>query len=449
MIPTADHYWLTNAHVPAALLQETILPQAASQDLVQVDLEIQAGLIQQILPAGTRAEPSARATPVVDLNRRLVWSCFVDLHTHLDKGHIWPRTPNVDGTFNSALELNRADREQHWSEEEVYRRMEFGLKCSYAHGTQAIRTHIDSHGKQAAISWTVFKMLQQKWVDRITLQASALVPVEYFATPEGEQLADRVAEEGGLMGGFVQMNDALDEQLDRVVAMAQERSLNLDLHTDETNDPGSVTLRHVAAAALRRDFRGQIVCGHCCSLSVQSLDEVLKTLALVKQARIGIVSLPMCNLYLQGRNPLEPGSESSPFTVRTPRWRGVTLAHELKQSGIPIAFASDNCRDPFYAYGDHDGWEVFTQAVRIAQLDAPLGDWCRSVTTIPADLMGLPRAGRLGVGLPADLIVFKARNFNELLARSQFDRIVVRQGKPIDTALPDYAELDSLFRPVA
>jgi cytosine/creatinine deaminase len=136
------------------------------------------------------------------------------------------------------------------------------------------------------------------------------------------------------------------------------------------------------------------------------------------------------------------------FQTQTPRWRGVTLVHELKQFGVPVAFASDNCRDPFYAYGDHDGWEVFTQAVRIAQLDAPYGDWCRSVTTIPADLMGLPTCGRIGAGLPADLIVFKARNFNELLARSQFDRMVLRNGQPIDTTLPDYAELDDLLNPM-
>jgi len=30
---------------------------------------------------------------------------------------------------------------------------------------------------------------------------------------------------------------------------------------------------------------------------------------------------------------------------RTPRWRGVTLAHEIKAAGIPFALASDNSRD--------------------------------------------------------------------------------------------------------
>ena len=46
---------------------------------------------------------------------------------------------------------------------------------------------------------------------------------------------------------------------------------------------------------------------------------------------------------------------------RTPRWRGVTLLHELRRHAIPVALASDNTRDQFYAYGDLDMLEVFNQ----------------------------------------------------------------------------------------
>ena len=46
---------------------------------------------------------------------------------------------------------------------------------------------------------------------------------------------------------------------------------------------------------------------------------------------------------------------------RTPRWRGVTLLHELRRQAIPVAIASDNTRDQFFAYGDLDMLEVFNQ----------------------------------------------------------------------------------------
>ncbi len=429
MIQNLQNYWVKNADVPAALLVKGDLAQNR-EGLCLVDLEIAQGAIAQIVPAGTSA---ASDTQAIDCKKGQVWPCFVDMHTHLDKGHIWERSPNPDGTFASALETAKADSQKYWHAEDVYRRMEFAIKCSYVHGTKAMRTHIDSFGEQAAISLGVFKSLQKAWADQVTLQAVSLVTLDYYQTPEGIALADRIAEVGGILGGVAYMNPDLDAQLDTVFTLAKERSLNLDFHTDENDDPNSICLQKVAEAVLRHEFTGQVICGHCCSLAVQTPEVVAKTLDLVKQAGIGIVSLPMCNLYLQDRQ-----------LNRTPRWRGVTLLQEIKQHGIPATVASDNCRDPFYGFGDHDVLEVFTQAVRIAHLDMAYTNSPCAVTKTAADLMGLPNVGRIGVGLPADLILFKGRSFSELLSRPQHDRIVLRNGKPIDTTLPDYAELDDL-----
>ncbi|MBW4421748.1 MAG: cytosine deaminase [Myxacorys californica WJT36-NPBG1] len=433
MIFDSNHYWLRNAHVPASLIMsgnKWTSRKAANDGLLLVDLEIVDGAISTILSAGTY---DTYTHPSLDLKGRMVWACFVDLHTHLDKGHSWTRTPNPDGTFDSALIAAKSDAKK-WTAEDVYRRMEFGLKCSYVHGTKAIRTHIDSFGKQGEMSFSVFRDLREQWRDRMILQAVSLVPLDYFLAPEGEALADLVAQSNGILGGVVYMNPDIDQQLYRVFALAKERKLHLDFHSDETNDPNSMTLRYIAQAVLRHQYKSKVVCGHCCSLSVQENTEANKTIQLVRKAGIGVVSLPMCNLYLQGRLPKQ-----------TPRWRGVTLLHELKAAKVPVAIASDNCRDPFFAFGDHDAFEVFNMSVRIAQLDHPYGDWVNAITSTPADLMGLPDVGRIGVGLPADLIIFKARNYSELLSRSQHDRIVLRDGKAIETALPDYAELDDLF----
>ncbi|PSB18819.1 cytosine deaminase [Phormidesmis priestleyi ULC007] len=433
MLFDSNHYWLINAHIPPSLIVSGAkwTSKNADDPLLAVDLEIIDGMIATIVASGTY---DTYRDPSIDLKGGMVWSCFVDMHTHLDKGHIWNRAPNPDGTFNSALTAVQTDAAKHWDETDVYRRMEFGLKCSYAHGTKAIRTHIDAFGEQGEIGFQVFKELRDRWANKLILQAVSLVTLDYFLTPEGERLADLVADVGGVLGGVVYTNPDIDAQLDRVFALAKERKLNLDFHTDENDDPTSMTLRHVAQAAIRQKYKGRIVCGHCCSLSVQEETEANKTIRLVKKAGIGVVSLPMCNLYLQGRK-----------SGATPRWRGVTLLHELKRQRVSVAIASDNCRDPFFAFGDHDAMEVFNLSVRIAHLDHPYSDWANAITLTPADLMGLPQVGRIGVGLPADLVLFKARSYSELLSRSQHDRIVLRDGQSIDTTLPDYAELDDLF----
>ena len=464
-----DQFWLKNAHIPVSLLTQkhSAIVSQTRDGLCCVDIEIREGLISKIRPSGiSENNPDDGSSESIDIRLGIIFPCFVDVHTHLDKGHMWERTPNLERTFNGAIDTIIMDMEKYWSPEDVHRRMEFGLKCSYAHGTKAVRTHIDALGdKQAQVGLRVFHALQAEWADRLTLQAACLVPLEYFLTPEGEKLADFVAEVGGILGGFAPMHEELDAQLDRVFELATERGLHLDFHTDESGNPNDIALRRVALAALRHEFSGKIVCGHCCSLAVQPMSEVMETLELVKQAGIGVVSLPLCNLYLQDRDrsASQPWTEpdtaennnqlfgnpkskiQNPKFPQTPRWRGVTLVHELHHYGIPVAFASDNCRDPFYGFGDHDALEVFSQSTRIAHLDSSYDQWCRAVTTTPADLMGLPDVGRIGVGLPADLIVFKARYFSELLSRPQSDRVVLRNGKPINTTLPDYSELDDLL----
>ena len=434
MLFESDHYWLRNANVPASLIMggSKWTPRKPPVDnLLTVDIEIQDGLISTIMAAGTFTSLSA---PSVDLQGGMVWACFAELHTHLDKGHTEGRSPNPDGSFAGALGAGSRDAKKYWNAEDVYRRMEFGLKCSYVHGTRAIRTHIDSAGKQGLVTWEVFDQLRLKWADRLHLQAVALVALDHYLTPSGEKLADLVAEKGGILGGVAFTNPDLEAQIDRSFVLAKSRKLALDFHVDENNEPDSKCLRLVAEAAIRHRYKGKVVCGHCCSLSVQPEEEVAETIALVKKAGIAVVSLPMCNLYLQDRSP-----------SKTPYWRGVTQLHELKKAGVPVAISSDNCRDPFFGFGDHDGLEVFNQSVRIAHLDRPYGDWVNAITLTPGEVMGLPTVGQIGVGLPADLILFKGRSFGELLSRSQHDRIVLREGRPIDQTLPDYGELDDLM----
>ena len=64
-----------------------------------------------------------------------------------------------------------------------------------------------------------------------------------------------------------------------------------------------------------------------------------------------------------------------------------------------------------------------TQGCRMAHLDRPYRDWATTVGSVPADAMHLPHHGRIAPGLPANLVLFKARGYSELLARPQWDRV--------------------------
>lgn len=436
-VPREPRYWIKGALVPKCFLAEANdLPCDAEGD-AHVDLLVDSGSIAAIEPTG---RSSSACLPAIDLDSRQVWPTLIDMHAHLDKGHVVTRIQNPDGSFAGARQATTEDRTRHWTAEDIRRRMEFGLRCAYVHGVAAIRTHLDSQEpEQARRSWAVFRQARSDWASRIALQAVALVPIDAFRTSYGAELANLVAESEGILGGVTRATGGvhgdplgdLDPLLDTLLRLASERGLDVDLHVDETGDPAATALERVAAAVLRNRFTGRVVCGHCCSLAVQSEAQISRTLDLCADAGLAVVTLPTVNLYLQDRSD-----------GRTPRWRGVTPVHELRRRGIPVAVAGDNCRDPFHAYGDHDMVDTFRQAVRIAHLDHPFGDAPAMVGPVPQAIIAAGPLGSITVGGPARLILFNARTLNELICRPQADRIVIDRGRFLEEELPDYAELD-------
>ncbi|MGX9147516.1 cytosine deaminase [Mesorhizobium sp. 128a] len=430
-IPQDGSYVLANGRLHRSLTSG-LAATFDSDGFTLADISVADGKFSSIGAHG-KAKPAADA---IDLAGRIVLPCFVDCHTHIDKGHIWPRKPNPDGSFMGALNATGADRAARWNAEDVARRMDFSLRSAYAHGTRALRTHLDSVPPQEEISWPVFETMRDKWRGRIELQAACLLGIEGVRdTKWFERLAKRVAAAKGVLGVVTYMVPDLEELLDKVFAEAIKHGLDLDFHADETDDVAAISLKKIAEAALWNGFEGNILVGHCCSLARQPDLDVLDTLDKVAKAGLAVVSLPMCNLYLQDRRADQT----------TPRWRGVTLLHEMKARGIPVAIASDNTRDPFYAYGDLDMLEVYRMATRILHFDHPVGDWPQAVAATPAKVMRLDGVGTLAAGGSADFIIFKGRSWTELLSRPESDRIVVRAGRAIDRQLPDYAELDELM----
>ncbi len=312
--------------------------------------------------------------------------------------------------------------------------MSFAVSAAYAYGTRAIRTHIDSYESQTRISWPVFASVRDAWRGRVDLQASPLFMTD-LALDEAHMrdVTDMVQAYGRCLGAVTSPGPALQPSLDRLFSLASDRGWDLDFHADETNDPTVNTLATIAETALAHEFEGRILVGHCCTLALLPEDERKRTIDLVVRAGISIVSLPLCNLHLQDRQ-----------LGRTPRWRGITALHELKAAGVAVTIASDNTRDPFYAYGDLDMAEVWREGTRIAQLDHPFGDWPRSLFATPADVLGLEGSHGLRPGAPADFVVFPARSLSEFLARPGSPRSVIRGGVSIDAAPSDYRELDHL-----
>jgi cytosine/creatinine deaminase len=418
--PTDAHYILHNVSLPGA---------GTRRFAVEID---HRSVKQFSEPGVTAAQPTA--AQVCDARGGLLLPAFVDLHVHLDKGLIHARTGSPEGDLFAGIAASAQDRDR-WTPEELFHRMDFSLRCAYAHGTRALRTHIDFTTVEAPPAWDVAEVLAAQWADRITLQRVALTPLDLYEDGGvGARIAAKVARTGGVLGAFVYRNDNLVKKLEKLFALAASYDLDLDFHVDEGLDAEATGLREIAGMTPRFSMQGRVVCGHCCSLIAQPLEQAQATLKIVKEAGVTIVTLPTTNVFLQGRRG------------ETPSARGLTRIHEARAEEVLVALGSDNHRDAFYPYGDLDLWSAFTLGTQLAHLKQPVADWLDLITGVPAYMMGLPNVSPVQIGSPADFVLLNARNDSEALARPQHDRVVIRNGQCIDTTLPDYRELDELFR---
>ena len=435
-IPDASRLVLSGARVPAELVERP--PEGARRDAegaVPLDLLLDGGRIAGVFPADMAPD----IHPRVSLQGRHLWPAFIDMHTHLDCGHAIPRV-RPDGTIHGGFSLTAKDWPR-WTDTDLDLRMDFGIACAYAHGVAALRSHVDSETLACSQHhWRALDRMRAKWAGKVDLQGVTICAMEAWVGDDARALADLAADMGGILGGVTDTldrgengtYDALAHALDRLFALAKERGLDVDLHVDQTEDLSAFTIPEIAKARMRSGFTGRVVLGHCVNLSLMQPDVIDQTLALAREADLAFVSMPTPMMYLMDRKP-----------GRTPRWRGVTAANEIRAAGLPLAIGGDNCRDAWFPYGDHDMLDTLKQAIRVFQADEPLTGALAMASRVPADLIGRPDLGRIGVGLPANLVIFQARSLNVVLARDQADRIVLNHGRQVTDALPLHHELEA------
>jgi cytosine deaminase len=216
-----------------------------------------------------------------------------------------------------------------------------------------------------------------------------------------------------LVGGAPHLAPDPVQDLDRLLGIAQQRGTGTDIHTDESLT-GSPTLGHYARAV--RDWpAGRIrSAGHCVRQGTLEGPILAQTVAEVLAADIGIISLPITNLYLQGWD--------SP--VSTPR--GLTALRAFLDAGVRVAAGADNVRDPFNPVGRSDALETASLLVTAGHLT--LHEAYDAVSNAARAVMGLPAAGARP-GAAADFLAVRGTSLGDVIANAPADRYVVRGGK--------------------
>lgn len=421
--------WLFNASIPEQLLDPACresLP-AAAPGFRRGHLHMEGQRVRAVVATHPEGQVSG-----LDLRGGIVVSALVDAHTHLDKSHTGPRVGSVGNSLQEAIACSGRDR-AHWTEADVRRRMDFSLRTAYAHGTRALRSHLDWVGGDAPLAWGVARAIQAEWAGRIELQLSSICPLPMFGDQAaGARVALALAQGQGVLGASVHPVVGQRALLERVFELALAYDLDLDFHVDEHLEDNTEGMQTIAELTLAHGLSGRVVCGHCCALSTAPLEQMHRVLQAFADAGIHLVSLPLANLQLQDR-----------VAQSTPRRRGIAPLREALAHGVPVSIASDNVRDPFVPYADFDLIQVLAVSALAAHLPDPMAVWINSITSRPAGAMRLSWDGVLRPGSPADLVLLTGRDSHEVCSRPQAARLVVRAGRLMHTALPDYRELEA------
>jgi cytosine deaminase len=214
-----------------------------------------------------------------------------------------------------------------------------------------------------------------------------------------------------LVGGAPHLAPSPLDDLRRLLALAHRRGVGVDLHTDEGlgGDPTIIEFARIV-----RDWTVPVSAGHCVRLGTLEPVELDDVIAEILASDLGIISLPITNLYLQGWE----------HPVSTPR--GLTALRPLLDAGVRVGAGADNVRDPFNPVGRSDALETASLLVTAGHLS--LEEAYTAVSDGARSVMSLPKAG-VTVGARAELLAVRGSSLSDVIANAPADRYVIHAGR--------------------
>lgn len=369
--------------------------------------------------AAMGSDLEAIAFQTKDARGRVLMAGLVEAHCHLDKNLTLERVGNQTGTLMEAI-TNWVAYKPSLTFEDYLERANLGLELALVNGVTALRSHVDVGINGGLMALEAVGEARSKFADVIDVQ---LVALGMAGVSEAESAIMQAAMSAGadVVGGCPWITPDPRAAVKAVFDLAAKTGKPIDLHVDETEDAGVNTLEIIAALTLERGMQGLVTVGHCCSLEFMRQSDAERVMDLVTKAELHVVSLPACNLNLQGR-----GMHPAP--------RGLTRVGELLERGVNVSFGSDNVRDPFHPIGDYDPLKAANLGVIAAHMSAQsqMLATLEMVSSHAAKALRLPNYG-LSVGSSADFVVLDAISALEALSRIPARVAVYKRGQLVSS----------------
>jgi cytosine deaminase len=392
---------------------------ASLADGSRVDVVVEDGQITSVAPGVGRS-----AGHRLDAAGGLLLPAYVDTHIHLDKVLIRDQLAEHDGTLRGAIDAIHA-AQRSYTVEDVRRRATAVIEASVLTGTTRLRSHVDVDTIGGLVPLEGVLAAAQDCADIADVQVVAFPQEGLLRDPGAADLMAEAMQRGAsVVGGMPHWEVTEDDQREHVrlcFELAARHDADVDMHVDETDDGAVRTLAMVVAETERRGWQHRVTVGHVCALAAADHDYADRVIADCARLGITVVANPVTNLVLQGR-----GDRG---LVR----RGTTRVRELMAAGVPVAFGQDCVQDGFYPFGRGDLLEVALISAHAAHLSsaAELHQALAAVTSVPAAAWHLGDGYGVVAGALADLQLYSATSWPEVLRLQDSPRQVWFRGRPV------------------
>lgn len=405
-----------------------LITNATTLEGSTVDIEIVDRIISRVEDGGSIDSTVAPENQQYDADGRLVTPTLTEPHIHLD-ATLTAGQPswNESGTLAEGISI-WGERKETLEADDVKQRAERAIEWMAANGITRVRTHADTT-EQSLTGVRALLDLRKEVSDLVDLQVVAFPQDGIFTDHSYEDLLKEALEMGADLVGAIPHNERTREDgvasVKLAMDLAERYNCSVDMHIDETDDPGSRFTEVLASEAIKRDIGDTVTASHTTAMHSYPNAYAAKVISMLAESGANVITNPPDNAVLQGRYD------------DYPRRRGHTRIDELQEAGVTVGIGHDSLIDPWYHYGCGDQLDAAFILLHYAHMSGrnDVGLLWNMLTTANAEVFGVDDYG-LSVGADGSLVVYDAPDpFNVLRMRSP-RTLVLKNGYEIARTEP-------------
>jgi cytosine/creatinine deaminase len=380
-----------------------------------VDIAVHQGKIAAIEP-----HLAASAGYEFDAQGSLVSESFANTHLHLCKVYTLQMMDEAAlkdyhgadmGKAMSAIEL-AARVKANYAESWIIKNVRRAMLDAARYGCTHIRAFADVDSKARLEGVKALIRAREEFKGIIDIQVVAFAQDGIAREPGADALMEQAMALGADIAGGIPWIEYTDEDIRHhvrfVFDLAVKYNKDVSMLVDDAGDPGLRSLELMALETIRRGWQGRSLAHHARAMALYPTPYFQKVAALLKQARMGVVSDP----------------HTGPLHARV---------RELLAEGCLVCLGQDDISDAYYPFGRNNMLEVAFLASHLLWFTAAsdIETLYDMVTTRAAQAMGLQNFN-VAVGSPANLVVMEQKSALEAMRYHEAPRLVISHGKPVD-----------------